>query len=80
MKKVVSYDLSSGHWSVLPDMNQVRYLDIKKSYDTFLVFVNFTLKQVRWCHGAVVLDSRLYAVAGCGQLNSLEVGRDSIGS
>ena len=30
------------------------------------------MKEVRWYHGAVLVGSRLYAVAGCGQLDSLE--------
>jgi len=30
------------------------------------------MKEVRWYHGAVVIGGRLYAVAGCGQLDSVE--------
>ena len=30
------------------------------------------MKEVRWYHGAVLVGSRLYAVAGCGQLDSVE--------
>ncbi|XP_023321674.1 kelch-like protein 5 isoform X2 [Eurytemora carolleeae] len=29
--------------------------------------------KVRWYHGAVVINTKLYAVAGCGQLNTIEV-------
>ena len=31
------------------------------------------LLKVRWYHGAVVINTKLYAVAGCGQLNTIEV-------
>ena len=30
------------------------------------------MREVRWYHGAVVINNRLYAVAGCGQLDSVE--------
>ena len=30
------------------------------------------MKEGRWYHGAVLVGSRLYAVAGCGQLDSVE--------
>lgn len=30
------------------------------------------MKEVRWYHGAAVIGCRLYAVAGCGQLDSVE--------
>ena len=30
------------------------------------------MREIRWYHGAVLIGSRLYAVAGCGQLDSVE--------
>ena len=49
---------------------------LRSSSKEFIFLSNLSylcLLKVRWYHGAVVINTKLYAVAGCGQLNTIEV-------